>query len=374
MKSNIGRGAMAALAIILISLPTPAIEAGQDSGMSELDQLVSPSEKDFLLTELARIQPPERIRDLAGYSQRQLDLGGGFYGMMPDQLADPDSIPVPADDESRLAAALHLARQRQANTAALAQVNADYPASFRGASLAEFLAGIEGETSANLGLELDASALQGFFGALADGEISATEATALAELPSNQAMLRHRRNLGYVPEPLPDTDSLARMIMMAGSTDPLDRLWCWLSSQNAFDYADLSQNAVDYELLLDELDSHGDALVDGALARIAGYTPADIECETTFALTVGWAIRGWATPDMAGLNIEQVKDDWPYLFGTMIEETYHRLQLERFPSAQDTPAGDFSDLVAVDTGDARYDRPFEIVFYTVGQRPRKAYR
>ena len=80
-------------------------------------------------------------------------------------------------------------------------------------------------------------------------------------------MLQHRRDLGYVPEPLPDTESLAAMIRIAGSTDPLDRLWCWINSQNAFDYADLVQNADGYRLLLSELESHGDSLV-GA-ARVA---------------------------------------------------------------------------------------------------------
>lgn len=41
-----------------------------------------------------------------------------------------------------------------------------------------------------------------------------------------KTLLEHRRHLGYVPEPLPDLASLAQMMMMAGSVDPLDRLWC----------------------------------------------------------------------------------------------------------------------------------------------------
>jgi len=373
MKSHVIGVAFTALAILLIPRPHSEAEAGQVSGVSELDRPVSPSEKAFLLVQLDRIQPPDRIRDLSGYSRRQLELGGGFYGMMPDQLADPDSIPVPEDAESRLAAAICLAKQRQENRAALAQLNPDYPSFFRDESLADFLAGIPAweESPAGspsiLDLELDVSALRGFLEALADGEISAAEAASLAGLPSNRAMLRHRRDLGYVPEPLPDTGSLAQMIMMAGSADPLDRLWCWLNSQNDFGYADLVQNAEGYDRLLAELDNHGDALIEAALTRIAAYTPADVPFQTTFALTVGWAIRGWTTPEMAGLNIEQVKDDWPYLFGTMVEETYHRLQLELFPATKGMPAEEFSDLVSIDTGDPRYDRLYEIVTYTVAE-------
>jgi hypothetical protein len=363
------------LVIALTSVLSVVVAWGQDVRADLLDQLVTPAEREFLLHELARIQPPERIRNLAGYSQRQSDLGGGFYGMMPDQLADPDSIPVPTDAGGRLEAALCMARQRQENLVALMQLNPDYAQSFRDDSLAEFLCRVHSEktadgggyASATLYLELDVSALQGFFEVLADGEVTSAEAASLAALPSNQAMLQHRRDLGYIPEPLPNSESLARMIEMAGSTDPLDRLWCWINSQNAFDYADLVQNAKGYHRLLAELEDNGDALVDAVLAQIARYIPPDIQFETTFAMTVGWAIRGWATPEMAGLNIEQVKDDWPFLFGTMIEETYHRLQLELFPHATATPAREYSDLVVIDTGDARYDRLFEIVTYTVAE-------
>jgi hypothetical protein len=340
---------------------------------TELDVLVTEVEKDFLLAELERIHPPERIRELASYGERQSGWGGGFYGMMPDQLVDPDSIPVPLDREERLAAALCLARQRSVNEAALEEIHPDFPLEFRGAPLSEFLDDLRQEqipeslSAVDLRLELDVTAVRGFFDALADGEVTMEEAEALASLPSNQAMLEHRRNLGYVPEPLPDTKSLARLIRMAGSRDPLDHLWCWVHPQNAFGYADLLQNEEAYHRLLSELDEHGEDLVRAVLARIARFTPAGTRFETTFALTVGWAIRGWATPEMAGLNIEQVKDDWDFLFGTFVEEIYHRLQLQLFPSPASAPAREFDDLLAIDTGDARLDRLHSIVAYTVAE-------
>jgi hypothetical protein len=373
MKKTIRKKRIPTIVCLLILVLSVGTAAAQDMRNAELDSLTSTADKEFLLEELARIQPPERIRELAGYGQLQLDLGGGFYGMMPDQLADPDSIPLPNSAEGRLGAALCLARQRRDNLAALGQLNPDYASSFRGDLLVEFLERIskeeptDGDNPANLSLELDVSALKGFIVALADGEVSADEAASLAALPSNQFMLQHRRDLGYVPEPLPDTESLAALIRTAGSTDPLDRLWCWINSQNAFDYADLVQNEDCYRLLISELESHGDSLVNAALGRIAEYTPPGIEFKATFAMTVGWAIRGWVTPEMAGLNIEQTKDDWHFLFGTMVEETYHRLQLELFPTPTGAPARDFDELVGIDTGDLRYDRLFEIVTYTIAE-------
>jgi len=361
----------AVLATLAFAFATATASAGADvqsDNTDQLDKLTTPAERAFLMTELARVHPPGRLKDLAEYGSRQSKLGGGFYGMLPAQLADPDSLPLPLDESARLAAALVLAEQRAVNLEALAAINPDYTLTFGGASLSSFLDQYETvPPSHDLSLDLDVTALSGFFAGLTDGEITTREAATLARLTSNQAMLQHRRDLGYVPEPLPDTDSLAEMIRIAGSTDPLDRLWCWINPQNAFNYADLVQNADGYRQMLGDLETHGDDLVNEVLSRIEPYTPAGTRFRARFAMTVGWAIRGWATPEMAGLNIEQAKDDWPALMGTLIEETYHRLQLELFPSPTGSPAGEFSDLVLIETGDERYDRLFEILFYTVAE-------
>jgi hypothetical protein len=359
------------MVVLSVSAPTQASLGSPAS--AELDTLATPEEQEFLFAELERIDPPQRIRELATYGERQSQLGGGFYGMLPEQLTSADSLPVPQGSNGELEAALCLARQRRTNDAALAEVNPDYPPGFQGWSLEEFLASIRREEvpgasqQSKLSLQLDATAVRGFLDALADGEITEDEASALASLPSNQEMLAHRRNLGYVPEPLPDTRSLASFIAMAGSTDPLDRLWCWVSSQNAFGYADLFQNEPDYRRLVAQLDEHGDELVEAVLERIDRYTPAGTEFASRFAFTVGWAIRGWATGEMAGLNIEQVKDDWPFVFGTLVEETYHRLQLVLFPSPGGQPVREFEDLVEVHTGQLSLDRLFEAVTYTVAE-------
>lgn len=355
------------VAICVTTLTAVCVSAGSGHGAT-LDDLVSPEKKAFLADQLSRIEPPERIRLLSGYGERQSELGGGFYGILPGQLADADSIPIPAGEEGRLDAALCLARQRAANLVALEAISPDYPLTFSGASLADFLSSLDsGQAGAPeaLRLEIDTSVLDGFFDAIADGEVGVEEALVLAQLSPNQAMLEHRRNLGYIPEPLPDTGSLAEMIRMAGSADPLDRLWCWINPQNDFGYADLRENAGAYRRFLAALDDGRPALEAAVVRQIAQYAPPRVEMDARFALTVGWAIRGWTTPEMAGLNLEQVKDDWDLLFGTMVEETYHRLQLQLCPTPTGMPAREFADLVVVETGDARYERFYEVIAYTM---------
>ncbi len=351
--------------LLLLSL-FPAINAAHNTTPGE----ITDSDRKILLAELARVQPPERLRELSGYNDLQLELGGGFYGLMPEQLPDPDSIPVPTDRAGLNKAAACLERQRESNLAALKEFNPGYTLEFKGESPHRSLEriGLTDETIGSvkgLSLVLDYSALTGFFDALEDGEILESEAGALAALPSNQAMLQHRKNLGYVPEPLPDTGSLAKMIRMAGSPDPLDRLWIWLNPQNAFGYADLVQNKDEYLRFLSELKEYEGDITAAALGKIGGYVPPDMQSEVHFAFTVGWAIRGWATPDMVGLNIEQPKDDWDHMLGTLIEETYHRLQIELCPAAGGGTATDFSDLTSVDTGDERYDALYAMITYSM---------
>lgn len=366
-------GGQAAVSAILILLSGNGLLAGQENAASALDLLVTPAEKEFLLSELARIEPPSRFVDLSEYGERQLRLGGGFYGMLPDQLSDPVSLPLPTGERGPFAAALALARQREANRQALGAVNPDYADAFHGQTLSayldrlDFAGSTDSPSAADLGVHLDLTAYTGFFAALRDGEVTSEEAGRLAALPSNQAMLKHRRELGYVPEPLPTTSSLAEMIRMAGSPDPLDRLWIWINSQNAFDYADLVQNADGYLNLVAELEAQGGRIERTVTDRIRAYSPPGTKLQVRFAFTVGWAIRGWATPDMVGLNLEHVKDDWSFLLGTMVEEVYHRLQLQLIPTPSGSPATEFSHLMAADTGDPRYDRLYECIAYTVAE-------
>jgi hypothetical protein len=63
----------------------------------ELAQLLAPDEAAFILHEVSRITPPERIKELEGYPERQSEQGGGFFGILPRQL-EMDAVPIPDSD------------------------------------------------------------------------------------------------------------------------------------------------------------------------------------------------------------------------------------------------------------------------------------
>jgi hypothetical protein len=305
---------------------------------------------------IGAIDPPSRLGDLATLQEWQRSQGGGFYGVLPDPA--PADLDPPSSCGLEYATAVTLVRRRQASRASLAATA--FPLDFLGAEIPQ----AAGPAPAGMRLELDWSVIACFLDALADGEVSASEAKAIAALPANREMLRHRRDLGYVPEPLPTEASLARMIARAGSGDPLDRVWCWLSPANFLGYADLVEAQAEYGRMVVELARHHDRLEDEAVRRVAPHLPEGFTFDEHFALTVGSLIRGWTTTEMSGLNIEQLKDDWPRLLRTMTEELYHRLQLRLVPTADGSPASDFDDLVPT-VDDDRQAKLAEIMLYTV---------
>lgn len=327
-----------------------------------LDALLTPAERAEVLELLAAIDPSQSLRELSGYASWQHELGGGLHGLMPDQSEELSALPVPDDEVSRLEAAAGLAELRHANRVRLAELG--YPVEFTG----QAIAGPDGGGApARIRITLDDRAIRGFLEALDnDGVVDEDEARRLAGLPSNREMMRHRRDLGYVPEPLVTEEGLAALIRRAGSGRPLDRLWAWVNPLNFFGYADVVNQRSEYERLVAEIARHREDLTGVAAARIAAYLPADVEVDETFALTVGCLIRGWATAAMSGLNVEQVKDDWPRLRRTMTEEVYHRVQLKLMPSASGVPAHDFEDLV-VAVPDEGLSKLYELLVYTVAE-------
>jgi hypothetical protein len=214
-------------------------------------------------------------------------------------------------------------------------------------------------------LELDLSVPRAFLGALSDGGVDADEARKVASLEANLQMLRHRDALDYLPPPHPDAGDVAELISRVAAADPLARIWAVLNPWNGFGYADLVVQAPAYRRQLEEFDRGGKGLAAEALRRCRALVSEEVTFHDRFAFTVGWGIRGWATPDMAGLNLEQVKDDWDLLLGTLTEETFHRLQLRIVPTATGRSAASFEDLAAAETGDESLDRFYEVLAYTV---------
>jgi len=310
------------------TLKAHAARAGGLDYLTELRKLTSLEDTRFLLEQLANLPDPLEIEKLSSCQSLQNEWGGGFHGMLPEQLVK-EKIHVPADFPSLLQTALLLAEVRAENLEALRKANPAYPFEF---GKQPFPAGGGRLCPLGWNLELDFSAIREVLELFRKEQITQEEAADVAASPTFAEMMRHRRNLGYIPEPLITKEGLANFLYHAASREPLDMLWKWINTQNLFDLADLFLHQEEYETLIETLESHADALNDHILGTIARFALKGTTFNDRLAFAVGWGIAGWATNTTGGINIEHFKDDYERLLLTLTHETFHRFQLQVCPS------------------------------------------
>ena len=199
--------------------------------------------------------------------------------------------------------------------------------------------------------------------ALKRPDVTREEAQAVACLPAFTEMMTHRRDLGYVPEPLITADGLAWCIQHAASDDPLDALWRWLHPHNFFDLSDLRAHLSGYEQLVKDVDAHKSELASAVLGRIAAFVAPDFSFHDELTFAVGWGIRGWATRKTGGINLEHFKDDTESLLKTLTHETFHRLQVHLCPADASSTADGFERIIRRSLGDARDEALFRALAY-----------
>lgn len=343
-------------------LERQAARTGGLEDLARLKQLLSPEDAHFLLRQLRRLDEPALIRKLNGYQRMQEAWGGSFYGMLPDQLCD-EEIPIPNNFPTLLRTAVLLAEVRERNLAALRRINPDYPLEFRRQPFPSLQSM---RPPATWRLELDLSAMREVLRLLRKKKVAWEEAAAVAALPAFAEMMRHRRELGYLPEPLITQEGMAHLLQHAASRAPLDMIWKWLNSQNFFDLADIAFHWQEYEVLVTTLAERADDIARHILGAIAVYAHDEMR-EMRFhdrvSFAVGWGIAGWATTATGGINIEHFKDDYPRLLTTLTHETFHRLQLRVCPvdPALAEAAPSFESLTRFPFRDERDGKFYEIL-------------
>lgn len=308
-------------------LQTRVAETDGLDDLATLRGLASLDDARFLFMQLTRLDEPDEIRRLADYQRLQEEWGGSFHGMLPEPLGRRE-LPIPADLPSLIRAALLIARARKENIEALKKTIPTYPIEFERNPFPT----TEVTPPPGWTLEIDLSAIHGILDLFAKEQVTREEAAAVAALPAFEEMMRHRRELGYIPEPLITEEGLSRFLYHATSREPLDMIWKWLTPQNFFDLADLFFHQEGYAALIETLSSHAGEINSYILGTIGRYAPLGVVFHDRLAFTVGWGIAGWATTTTGGINIEHFKDDYDRLLLTLAHETFHRFQLQVCPT------------------------------------------
>jgi len=302
-----------------------ARKEGLKKEFDRIKEMGSDEEIIFLWNQVRALEEPKNINKLEEFIPRQRKLGAWVDGLIPPPFEPIDPNKTGKDFRSHLYLVEKLLRQRNQNISVIEELE-EYPLEFSGGSLESF-AGLEvGEPPTNWRIELDPSAIEctlDFF----TGRPESPGPKEIAGLEVNQEMLKHRRNLGYLPEPVTGEEELAELLSWSVSQEPLDRIWKWLSPMNIFDLGDVYRHRDDYGRAVEALKGNWEIIKAKVLNSILNYVEnPDFEVNETFGLTVGYGIRGWVTEDAFGLNVEYVKDDFRLVLGTLAHELFHRIQ------------------------------------------------
>lgn len=271
---------------------------------------------------VCNVLPSNCAESLQRLEADQAERGASFLGMLPDQI--PGDLDSPTDLAASLNLATQLAQIRAANLQAVAETMPQYLLSFAGGE-----PDLKRSTAApaDWALDIDVSGIRAVLDYFDSDNPTEDTASQIASMPAFTEMMRHRRELGYGPEPLIDETGLAWCLVHAASHEPLDMMWKWLHPQNLFDLSDMFTHRAQYRNLIDQL-IKDNQLADYILGRIAEFAPIGTLFSDRLSFAVGWAIRGWATNESGGLNIEHVKDVFSDMLPTLVHETFHRLQTQ----------------------------------------------
>lgn len=147
-----------------------------------------------------------------------------------------------------------------------------------------------------------------------------------AEMPTFREMLTNRRNLGTIPEPLPNQDDLTKFIYLAGEKEPVNQIWGWLNPWNYFGFAELSLKPDKYFEVVKEYQNNAQVFADIISTKIGEFIPPDISFECQIHFGVNWGVRSWGTENQIGINLVQIKDDYDTFIRVATREIFRKIQ------------------------------------------------
>jgi len=306
--------------VLTLCLAQPTPSAGQEDLSPELGDLVDPEGAAFLLGAIAQIHPSIAVLRLTGSQAGWGISRRGICGLQPGQSMEPDVLPFPANPISEMEAAVMLARQRQINQRFVMDLGFPVEFSSNHPPLPTPW------PPANMKLSIDWTAPALFLAALEDGVVSTEDVVRIAESPANIELLQYLADhQGLFGCPV-TKDDLEFFVSRSGSSDALNRLYCWLNPMNHFGYADQVLKASQYRRVLDELQTHSQAISEAVLTRIAPFFPPETEVQAVVALSVCCPMSTWETSRMVGVNVQHFKGDWEHVIRILAAAVFDRFQ------------------------------------------------
>lgn len=293
--------------------------------INNIENSLSIQDAHFLFLQISSLKNPLDIKHLSQIESDQNKSGGGYYGFLPKYFQNPDPIPVPDNFNNIIACADYLTEIKNHIDKITTRPNFQYNRTFlkrdlSAANTDKIIPGIQ--------IDVNTDAVMDVLKHYIDQDMTMELALNIANHTSFQVMLKNRKEIGYIPEPLPKTDDLAMFIYSAGNSDPLSKIWKWLNPWNCFGFADLYLNASKYYEICLEINKNKEQFAANILARFVKYLPEDFEYRDKIDLGVNWGVLTWGTDTQVGLNIVQFKNDYSSIYRYTSGQLFRKMQTQ----------------------------------------------
>lgn len=291
--------------------------------ITDIENNLSIQDARFLFLQLSSLKNPSDIKHLSQIENDQYISGGGYYGFLPKYFQNPDPIPVPDNFVNIIACADFLAKIKNHIDNIVTQPNFQYNRTF---SKRELSAVNTDPVIPGVHIDVNTDAVMNVIRHYIDQNMTMELAMDIANHHSFQQMLRNRKELGYIPKPLPGTEDLAKFIYNASKKDPVSKIWKWLNPWNCFGFADLNTNSELYYGICSTINENKEQFATNVISRISKYIPADFQYSDKIDLGVNWGVLSWSTDEQVGINLVQIKDDYPSIYRYTSGQIFRKMQ------------------------------------------------
>lgn len=137
--------------------------------------------------------------------------------------------------------------------------------------------------------------------------------------------LYHHHSQSFYDVPL-SSEQMALCLQRAASNKPIDLLYRYINPYGLLNYSDVKNNLPAYKSLLDTLASNKQAILDYIVASISPLLPDTTRFSRRVSFGMISGADGWASKDVAAVDINYYKDDFTKILNALVHETYHSAQ------------------------------------------------
>ncbi len=290
--------------------------------IDNIKKLVPLDDTRYLFREISRFETPEDVYNLTAIEKRQNQLGGGFFGVIPNHFDQKSRIPLPTDFDKTIRLGLYLSKVRTNNIRDLITANIGYHINFKNEEI--------NDTSTpgpeNIHLTVDFSLLEDILDYYNNFENEQLQTLAENNIFDN--MIAARRENKIIPSPYPQRTDYLYFLGAAAMNNPERKIWNWLNPANNFGFSEFYTNRHLYSEFIDYIKKNSRNFTNPIAARLSDYLPADVTFTGELQFAVNFGQNIWSAPNSVGFNIAQIKDNYPVYFKGARKEIFKQLHSE----------------------------------------------